>query len=144
MEPLSIAASVVGLLGAAAKISSILTTLLRKTRDAPEFAHNVLREVTDISTTLAQLQEFLVGTRVGQRSRTETIMVEQVIIILTTCVMSFSELEEAVTSLQSNSFNEPLWAKLKWAKKEATMMKLLSRLSSSRLSLNLMLTTLIW
>lgn len=141
MDPFSIATSVVGLLGTAAKISSILTTLLRKTRDAPEIAHNVLREVTDISTTLAQLQAFLLGTTVGQRSRTETIMVEQVIIILTTCVMSFSELEETVTSLESDSLI-PLWAKLKWAKKEATVMRLLSRLSSSRLSLNLMLTIL--
>ena len=107
MDPLSIAASVVGLLGAATKISSILTTLLRKTRDAPEFAHNVLREVTDISTTLAQLQSFLIGTRVGQRSRTKTLMVEQVIVVLTTCVMSFSELEETVTSMETDSL-EPL------------------------------------
>lgn len=89
-----------GLLGATAKVSSILTTFIRGVNDAPKLATGVLQEVSDISACLAQLQAFLVGTKVGTRSRTALIMVEQVIVTLTACVMTFSELEEILGSLE--------------------------------------------
>lgn len=143
IDPLSVAASVVGLLGAAGKITSVLTTLLRSTKDAPKFAHATLREVSDISATLAQLQAFLIGTRVGQRGPTEILMVEQVVITLTNCVLTFSELEDIVTSLETDEL-EHMGTRIRWARKEGILTKLLGRLHSSQLSLSLMLTTLTW
>ena len=143
MDPLSIAASVVGLLGAAGKVTTILTTLVSNTKNAPKFAYNVLREVSDFSATLGQLQAFLLGTRAAQKSRMGIIMKEQVVVTLTSCVMTFSELEEAVSSLEAYR-PEELRARMAWARKEAILTKLLGRLQSSKVSMNLVLTTLTW
>ena len=143
MEPLSIAASVAGLLGATAKVSTTLTTFIRGTVDAPKLANGVLQEVSDISACLGQLQAFLVGTRVGSRSRTALIMVEQVVAILTACVMTFSELEEILESLKDR-MPTGVGSRIAWMKKEPALAKLCLRLNSSKQSLNLMLTTLTW
>ena len=143
MDPLSIAASVVGLLGAAAKVSSILSSFIHGTNDAPKLATGVLREVSDISACLTQLQAFLLGTRVGSRSRTALIMVEQVVVSLTTCVMTFSELEEVLSVLRNRSSSQ-LSGRIAWMRKEPALNKVCGRLHSSKTSLNLMLTTLTW
>ena len=140
MDPLTIAASVVGLLGATVKVSTVLNTFVQGMRNVPNVVREVLQEVSDISTCLAQLQAFLMGTRVGSRSRTALLMVEQVIVILTSCVMTFSELEETLESLNDGS-----WAKrVIWLLREPKLEKLCQRLNSTKLSLNLILTTLTW
>ncbi|KAL8816684.1 MAG: hypothetical protein Q9191_008288, partial [Dirinaria sp. TL-2023a] len=123
MDPLSVAASVVGLLGATAKVSSVLTTFVRGTKDAPKLANDVLQEVSDISACLAQLQAFLLGTRAGSRSRTALIMVEQVVVTLTACVMTFSELEETVESLNDGTPTR-LGSRIAWMKKEPVLARL--------------------
>ena len=143
MDPLSIAVSVVGLLGATAKVSSILTTFIRGTNNAPKLANGVLQEVSDISACLAQLQAFLVGTRVGLRSRTALIMVENVVVTLTACVMTFSELEATLEPLNECTPTR-ISIRIAWMKKEPELARLCLRLNSSKQSLNLMLTTLTW
>ena len=143
MDPLSIAASVVGLLGAAAKVSEVLKTFICSTKDAPTLANGVLQEVADISTCLSQLQFFLVGTRVGTRSRTAIIMVEQVIVTLTACVITFSELEEILGVFKDHT-PQTIGSRVAWMRKETVIAKLCLRLNSSKQSLNLLLTTLTW
>ena len=143
MDPLSITASIVGLLAAAGKITDVLATCIRNTQDAPKLADAILQEVSDLHPALRQLQGFLGGTRAGPIRRTGLIMVEQVVATLTCCVMTFSELEETVSSLDPNPSGR-LWPKMAWAKQEATLTKLLSRLQSSKSSLNLMLAALSW
>ena len=143
MDPLSVAASVVGLLGAAAKISTLLTTFIYGTKDAPNIANGVLQEVSDISSCLAQLQGFLLGTRVGSRSRTALIMVEQVVVTLTACVITFSELEKILDPLKDQTPRK-MGSRIAWMRKEPALARLCLRLNSSKTSLNLMLTTLTW
>lgn len=99
MDPLSVAAAVVGLLGATATVKTILTNIIHATNYAPKLANGVLQEVSDINACLTQLQVFLLGTRIGTRSRTALIMLEQVVATLTACVMTMSELEEILESL---------------------------------------------
>ena len=143
MDPLSIAASVVGLLGATAKVSAVLNNFIRGTNGAPKLAHGVLQEVGDISACLSQLQVFLLGTKVGSRSRTCLVMVEQVVVTLTACVLTFSELEEILESLHDH---KPIRisSRIAWMRKEPALSRLCLRLNSSKQSLNLMLTTLTW
>ena len=143
MDPLTIAASTVGLLGAAAKVSTVLTAFVSGTRYAPTLAKVILQEVSDISVCLAQLQTFLSGSRVGSRSRTAMIMVEQVVVTLTACMITFSELEEVLGSLKLDD-PQQLRNRVTWARRESVLTRLLDRLHSSRTSLNLMLTTLTW
>jgi len=103
MDPLSVAAAVVGLLGATASVKTILTNFIRGTNDAPKLANGVLQEVTDINACLMQLQAFLLGTRIGTRSRTALIMLEQVVVTLTACVITMSELEQILESLNDRA-----------------------------------------
>ena len=140
MDPLTIAASVVGLLGATVKVSTVLKTFVRGLTNVPNVARGILQEVSDISTCLAQLQAFLMGTRVGLRSRTALLMVEQVVVILTSCVMTFSELEETLESLKDDRWSK----RIIWILREPKFEKLCQRLNSSKSSLNLILTTLTW
>ena len=143
MEPLSIAASVVGLLGATAKISKVLSTFVRSAKNAPKLAVPVLREVSDISSSLVQLRSFLLETEAETRPRKAMIMMDQVVVTLTTCVITLSELEAIVDSLNMDQPRQ-LWARVAWARQEPSVSKLLERLQWSKLSLTLMLTTLTW
>ena len=61
MDPLSVTASVVGILGAATKVSSVLITFVQSTKSAPRLAYTVLAEVNGLSTTFSHLQTYLLG-----------------------------------------------------------------------------------
>ena len=139
MDPLSVSAAIVGLMTAAASV----TALVRKTRDAPKIARDVALEVSSISACLSQLQFLLNGTRLPSRSGTSLVMVDQVLVVLTDCVTIFSELQETLDSLKSNQQRRS-FSKVRWTFKEGVIAKLLLRLQASKLSLNLMLTTLNW
>ena len=143
MDPLSIAASVVGLLGATVKVTTVLDTFFRDLKDVPNVARRILQEASDIGTCLAQLQAFLIGSRVGSRSRTALIMVEQVVVVLTSCVMIFSELEATLESLGDDTPKQ-FGKRIAWFRKESKLETLCQRLNSSKTSLNLLLTTLTW
>lgn len=99
MDPISVAASFVGLLGAAAKISSILNSVVRSARTAPKLARNTLIEVNDITVCLNQLQTFLLRTQTTHRSQESLVLVDQVLVILSDCVLIFSELEQTLDPL---------------------------------------------
>lgn len=143
MDPISITASFVGILGAAAKLCALLTKIVTDVNGAPKAAERVLMEVFDITTCLAQLQEYLLIPRAGSRSRKALIMVREVQATLANTVIVFSQLEQIVDSMK---LDRPMGTtvRLEWALKENGINKLLYRLQSSKTSLNLILTTLSW
>ena len=143
MDPLSVSASIFGLVAAAAQISGLLKTFVNSTNEASNSAKGILVEITDIRVCLNQLGGFLLGTQDAPRSRTSLIMIEQVIIVLTDCVTIFSELEQTLDMLKTD---QPMRVidKVKWVMKESKISKILLRLQASKASLNLMLTTLTW
>lgn len=141
MELLSIGASVVGLLIATAQVSKLLTKFIHSGKNAPSLAKHVLREVSDIDAVITQLRGFLDGSRSGSQSRKKLVMMDQVLVTLTTCVMTFSELQSILESLD---LDQPTQAGsrigLVW--EESSIKESLERLQWSKASLNLMLTTL--
>lgn len=143
MDPISVTASILGLLGAAAKISQVLTSFITGVKDAPRLAQRTLTEVEDLRVCFGQLQDFIASEGVKDRSRTAMIMVDQLVIILTHSVMTFSELETAVEGLKPRS-SFIINSRFKWFAKEHTITLLLQRLQASKTSLNLLLTTLTW
>ncbi len=143
MDPLSISAAIVGLLTAAAKVTTFLTSWGQSSLRAPKLAENVLAEVSDIAGCLRQLQTYVQGTRAVPRSRASLLMVEQVVVTLTGYVSNFSELEEILDRLAPGKTNDVI-DRLKWASKAESIAKVLQRLQSSKASLNLMLSTLTW
>ncbi len=143
MDPISAVASIIGLLGAAAKISKSLFKFIKSVKDAPKLASSVLQEVSDTSACLNQLQSYLMGTRTTSRPQSNLLMVEQIVVALSNCVLVFSELEEIVESLKPSN-RTPSGRVAQWILKEETIKNLLTRLNISKLSLNLMMTTLTW
>ncbi|RSL49573.1 hypothetical protein CEP54_012373 [Fusarium duplospermum] len=140
-DPLSTAASVVGLLTAAAQISKILANVIDKARHAPEECSRIKGEVDDIRNVLVTLQLYIIGTQRAARSRTSLIMVEQVVATLAACVKTFSELDTFAAALQNDSDMQIL-DRLRWASKDKEIKAVLVRLESHKSSLTLMLTIL--
>ena len=141
MDPVSVAASIVGLITAASKVSEALIAFIRIVKDAPRLAHNVLGEVFDISASLGQLQHFLLGTGVSLRSHEDLLKIDQIRVVLSNCMMVFAELEKTVKPLKSYTPNLAS-RRLQWTWREQTIQRLLTRLKSSQESLMLMLTTM--
>ena len=61
MDPLSVLASVLGLLAAAHKVTSVLVTAIKGIEDASKQVQAVLTEVNEITLILSQMQSFLNG-----------------------------------------------------------------------------------
>lgn len=143
MDPISAAASMIALVGAAAKVSECLFKFIRSVKEAPKLASTVLQEVSDISACLSQLQSFLTGTKAASRSHEDLLMIEQILVTLSNCMLIFSELEEIVESLKPT---DPMQADrlVQWVLKERIIKTLFTRLQASKISLNLMMTTLTW
>ncbi|KAL9120454.1 MAG: hypothetical protein Q9187_002992 [Circinaria calcarea] len=140
MDPISVSASIAGLITAAVQVSALLKRLVENVRGAPQSALNVLVEVNGIGLCLNQLREYIHGTQSVSRSRASFIMIEQVVVVLTDCLTIFSELEQVLETLQLDAMK--VIDKMKWTAKEATILQLLARLQTSKTSLSLMLTTL--
>ena len=142
MDLLSVGASVVGLLAVTVKATNLLKQFVDNYRDAESLANNVQNEVSDVAACLVQLQEFLIGASTVSGSRSSLLMIEQVVVVLTNCVLIFSELEKTLDNIFNVSM--PMTSQLKWAKKAKALSNILPRLQSSKASLSLILTTISW
>ena len=136
-EPLSITAGVIGLLTAAAQISTLLIRFTNASRNAPAQARHVLTEVGDISSTLSSLHLFLFRTQPGNRSRRLLLRVNHTVTVLSGCVITFSELEKILDSLETGDFG--IYDCMEWAQKEIEMGAILQRLLEHKASLSLIL-----
>ncbi|KAI4257624.1 MAG: hypothetical protein L6R42_005545 [Xanthoria sp. 1 TBL-2021] len=141
MDPISVSASILGLLGAAAKISEVLTHFIKGVKDAPNLALRTLTEVEDLKICFRQLQHFINADEARRRSHATMVTVDQFVVVLTHAVMTFSELEVAVEGLRPRTASM-INGRFKWITKENTISQLLLRLQASKTSLSLLLTTL--
>jgi hypothetical protein len=143
MDPLSVAASVTGLLGVGVRISSSLFSLITACRDAPNLAQSLMWEVTDISAILGHLQSYILGRTRIATSRASMIMVEHLLTTLTGCVATYSDLQRVLEDLnlkpEMNVFD-----KIKWARSESLIHTIVRRLQHQKSSMSLMLTIIQW
>ncbi|KAL8933027.1 MAG: hypothetical protein Q9216_006556 [Gyalolechia sp. 2 TL-2023] len=136
MDPLSIAASIVGLCVAAVQVNSLLKSFIDTSKSAPASARHVLTEVTGIYVCLNQVEAFLSGRRQSPSSRKSLVMIEKVIIVFTDCVSLFSELEQILESVKTGGSMRVI-DRVKWASKEKAILRLLARLQASKTSLTM-------
>lgn len=134
------AAGVIGVVTAAAKISSILIKFTKSTIAAPQQAQVVLTEVSDIGGILSHLQSYLLGLEFPNRSRTSLLKVEKVVTVVSGCVLTFSELDKLLDELKKENLD--MLDCLKWARKESAIAGLVQRLQNHKASLSLMLNIL--
>lgn len=143
MDPLSVSASIIGVLGAAATVSSVLITFVQSTKAAPKLAQTVLSEVNGLRVILSHLQTYLLGAASPSKSRASLILVEQVLVALAECVTTFSELEDALGTSKNDAEMSTL-DRVRWAMKESKISDIQGRLQSNKASLTMMLTILQW
>ncbi|KAI0973377.1 hypothetical protein F4678DRAFT_426548 [Xylaria arbuscula] len=139
MDPLSVAASVVGLLAAGGQVTSVLFTVITKCKDSPALARSILFEVADISAALGQLQGFLSDRAKASAERGNLILLDQLLTTLTGCVTTYSDIQFILTGL---NVSEDMGAfdRIKWMRQEDRLNTLVQRLQSHKSSLTLMLT----
>ncbi|EXL45948.1 hypothetical protein FOCG_11942 [Fusarium oxysporum f. sp. radicis-lycopersici 26381] len=141
MDPLSVSASVVGLLGAGAKITSCLWTFATNARDAPQLARHLVFEVADITAALGSLQAYVRGQAQAPGERGALILLEHVLTTLTGCVTTFSDLQRLMDQLNLSPGMGTI-DKMKWARQESYICAIVQRLQNHKSSLTLMLTVL--
>ncbi|KAH7309930.1 Rho GTPase activation protein [Rhexocercosporidium sp. MPI-PUGE-AT-0058] len=141
MDPLSVTMAIVGLLTASQKISSALGNLVSKGKSAPKEIQNVKSTVDTMRSVLLQLQMLLLGRAKVDRKRTSLILVEQIVITLSACVATFSDLDVFVGTLASDA-KLGIMDRIRWATKTATIKEHLQKLEMHKSSLTLMMTIL--
>lgn len=141
MDPLSIAASVTGLIMAGAQI----TSLVQRLQDAPALASAVETEISHFVVVLSQLQPFLTGASHPPTlpSRSSLIEVQQIQIILSGSVITLSELQTAVAAL-SHGAGIGIRDRVRWMLAESAIAQLVQRVRDHKSSLTLILTLLTW
>jgi hypothetical protein len=138
MDPLSIIASITGILTAAANVSSILGQV----KDAPESISDVLTEVNHIKIVITALQTFLDRTRRFAPQRAALIQLDDVVVILTQTVLVFSELQTLVQPLSARKLSR--WQRLNWTWQQPEAWRLVNQLQRNKTSLSLMLQIIQW
>ncbi|KAI1423152.1 hypothetical protein F5Y12DRAFT_716661 [Xylaria sp. FL1777] len=139
MDPLSVAASVVGLLAAGGQVTSLLFTVITKCKDSPTLARSILFEVADISAALGHLQDFISDRTKATSERGNLILLDQLLTTLTGCVTTYSDIQFILTSLDISE-DMGTFDRIKWMRQEERLNTLVQRLQSHKSSLTLMLT----
>jgi hypothetical protein len=152
-EPLSITASVAGLLGTSVKVLITLHDLYQNAKDAPESISRVIDEVQGMNLLFGQVQVFISGRAKADHDRLKKIPVNHLVTTLTGCVVVYSNLDrmiEDVAGLSAGSGvamkkGKRVWERVKWAAwKESEIASLLEELQRHKSSLNLMLSIIQW
>ncbi|KAJ2986734.1 hypothetical protein NUW58_g4889 [Xylaria curta] len=144
MDPISIAASVAGLLAFGSKVVSVLFSVVYKAGNAPSLAQSLLWEVSDISAILGHLDRFIQGRVAVSSERGSMIPFKHVVASLSGCVMTYSELQQQLDKMDLVNADGGMgvFGRLAWVRKEATFSGIVGRLQNHKASMTLMLTIL--
>jgi hypothetical protein len=140
MDPLSIAASITGILTAAAQVVSILSQI----RDAPAAISSIVTEIQHIEIVFRALQRLIDRAALVTRQRAAMIPLEDVTVILTQTVLVFSELETVVNPLSLGGKQSVLRRRLGFSRKETGINRLVNQLQRHKTSLSLLLQIIQW
>ncbi|KAK4653776.1 hypothetical protein QC762_509920 [Podospora pseudocomata] len=138
-DPLSITASIVGIVAAASKVLSLLGDIT----DAPRSIADLLNEVYDLRLIFCNLQSFIDRTRRFDPSRLALIQLGDLVAILTRTVITFSELESIVRPLCDRE-KLSTWQLVSWRWQQTAALRILTQLQRHKTSLSLMLQIYQW
>ena len=142
MEPLSVTASVAGILKAAVEVVKLINTV----KGAPDSARSIMVEVTHIKIVVSALQKFIDRRTRLDAQRAALIQLEDVVAILTQTVLVFSELEVIMKSLSSRGGAglSSLRGRVVWTWQQTAALRLTSQLQQHKTSLSLVLQIMQW
>ncbi|KAF8252409.1 hypothetical protein K440DRAFT_687158 [Wilcoxina mikolae CBS 423.85] len=142
-DPLSIAASVAGLLALSSKIIHALCSFTKSAVEVPQSVSRVNAEVQMVSAVFGQVQRLILSDR-GEldEERFLSIPLHSLVDTLTGCVVIFSNLERYIDEIGGLAM-PALWERVKWVKRESEIEGLMQDLQRHKLSLNLMLSIIL-
>jgi len=139
-DPLSIAASIAGLLTITTRIYSTVKDFASSLADAPKSALSLLQTIEDMKLTLVLFKDLMNELSTLPPEKKAMIRLDHIAITFTHCIATLSELESMV--LVDNLSG--VWDRLRWTLKEDKLTALLPRLESQKSSLSLMVSVLRW
>lgn len=116
----------------------------------PKSLQRVVAEVGAVNCVLGEVQRLVSWRSDEERPdnpRLGLIQLNQLVEILTGCVLVFSELEKHIDDLvgaESGSRPRIIWERISWTRKEDQIGKSMDDLNGYKMSLNLMLTIIQW
>ncbi|KAF5018986.1 hypothetical protein F66182_9004 [Fusarium sp. NRRL 66182] len=135
-DPLSIVASIVGLIAAAGKVCGVLSSFIGSTVDAPESAASTLQNMEHMKLTLYSVQSLIESLDSIEASRKSLIQLDHLSIVVTHSVLTVSELESIICH------KDGIMHRLRWVWNEKKVLGLLPRLETQKSSLTLMVAVL--
>ena len=149
-DPLSIGASIAGLITISAQICIAVSNFAKATIGAPKSVHKLASELKSLNLVFSEVQKIILKPASNNKPnpvRMCMIRLEGLTTILTDCVKVFSTLQNLV----DNATKAPvpadgirLWEKMKWAWNESTLQGLLEDLIGYKQNLSLMLNIVQW
>ncbi|KAN0106677.1 hypothetical protein V8E51_009553 [Hyaloscypha variabilis] len=141
MDPLSVSASVAGLLTAAQQISSLVGNVHSSRRNGSKEINDIEDSLKTLRSVLLQLQVLLLGQVTVDRKRASMILVDEIIATLAACVMTFSDIHGCLKSIESDEQLDFLDS-IRWARKKEEMSGFLRSLEAHKSSLSLIINIL--
>jgi hypothetical protein len=142
-DPLSISASIAGLISLSTVVYQTLSNFADKVDKAPKSAQEILYAVAEMRLALVSMSELVDKfSRISAR-RKAMVQLDHLVISLSRAVMTFTDLElflsdwPEISSMQSSA-----WRRIRWAMKEDKATHLLKRLSENRMALIFILSIL--
>ncbi|KAI5842129.1 ankyrin repeat-containing domain protein [Morchella snyderi] len=139
---MEVAASIVGLLTAAANVYSTLSAFLSACHDAPTIAQTTSDELRDFHYALLKLRDQVWQSKnitpLG-RATTDT---SQLILTLASAMTTLAQVEKTLDPLLAQPKKMDYIRRIRWGLADSDLSKLLTRIQSHKLTLNLLLT--IW
>ena len=143
-DPLSIAASVTGLLSVAGQICTNISSFISSVANAPNSARRALTAVEEMRMALTSVQQVIDRLSRLPRNRKEMIHVSHLVITFREAIRSFSELEATVKPAAGVDGMSSKWDRLKWVSEEEKILRSVQQLELHKTSLSLMLSILQW
>jgi len=143
-DPLSIAASVAGLLSVAGKISTVITSFVLSVTDVPDSARTALFAVDGMRLVLSSIRQLLDRLSEMRRDRKEMIHITHLVVVFRETILSLSALEAIVCPAAGNGAKPSKWDRAKWLLEEEKISRAVQSLESHRALLSTMLNILQW
>ena len=119
---------------------SNLLKFVKCAKAAPQHVQVITAELNETQTILVRVQDFLRGNRVAKPSRMALLKLGHVIIVVSGCVVTFSEIEKILDGHGTQEMD--ILGRMRWARREDEVAGLISRLQNHKASLSLMLNIL--
>jgi len=130
-------------MAAAQQVSFLIGLILRSTKTGPQEVADIKLTVETLRSVFLQLRLLILDRACIDPQRTSLILLDQVVVTLTACVMTFSDLDGCVKGL-FNDVRLGFLDGMRWASKTAELTKYLRSLESHKSSLILMISILTW